>query len=193
MSIIVRSHRTQFYGCEDWRRVCLTSSDLKNKGSNSGPSSGFFFSTWLSHSQILFWFPIILWIILTTIHDWRGGSIDVHLKCSTHVGENWGIKTIKQRRFTDDRLGWFLQSLDVDIDDVISAHCNSATIAQSQAAGITWHNFLSPYSHMIFFLFEVPKKFSNNVCVLLHWFYTLRQFLLAPVVHQQPCTLTRIL
>jgi len=112
-----------------------------------------------------------------------GGSVDIHLKCSTHVGENWGAKMIEQRRFTDDRLGWFLQSLDIDYD-VISAHCNLATIAQSQAAGITWHNFLSPYSHMTFF-FEVPKKFSNNVCVLLHWLYTLRQFLLiAPVFHQ---------
>jgi len=114
-----------------------------------------FFSPDYPILKFFFDFPLSL----DNIHDWRRGLVDVHLKYSTHVGENWGTKMVDQKRFTDDRLGWFLQSLDVDIDDVISAHCNLAPIAQSQAVGITWHNFLSPYSHMTFFWSakEIPK------------------------------------
>ena len=57
----------------------------------------------------------ILSIILIILHDWmlafcwrgkkKGESVDVDLTF-TQIGEIWGIKTIEQRRFTDDRLCW---------------------------------------------------------------------------------------
>ena len=76
----------------------------------------------LFHSQILFfdfpllfeYLPIILVILyvrsiecLARLDAGRGDSVDVDLTYSTEstwVGKNWGTKTIKQRRLTDDRV-----------------------------------------------------------------------------------------
>jgi len=107
-------------------------------------TANYSFFTQLFHSQIQFWFPIILWIYpIFSLFSTTGCSflairrdtVDVDLTFSAQVGKSWGTKMIEQRRVTDNRLADSL-GLKHGLDKVSNLFCTPRSQKCQQKAAV---------------------------------------------------------
>ena len=117
-----------------------------------------------------------------------GDSVDVNIMFSIQVKKSWRMKTIEQRKLTDDRvrLDWLTAVGSTwKWMWMISGHCMQLDYYSIQ---ITWLEFLSHYSHIIFFLsaysFQVHRwLYADCSSSTLHIFFNMETDVCRRVIH----------